>query len=135
MTPIRIRYQGDLRTEVTHVQSGTTILTDAPLDQQGKGEVCSPSDLIATAVLSCMVTMMGVTARNHEFHPGNITGEVRKTMADNPQKISALELDITLQGHYLNASAKKLLEAAALSCPAARSIHPDIQLVVKFAYE
>lgn len=135
MTTIRVRYHGDLRTEATHVQSGTTFLTDAPTDNHGKGESFSPTDLIATAVLTCMFTMMGITARNHSLSPGNISGEIHKTMANSPRRVSALEMEIKLQGHYLDDNGKKLLEAAALSCPVTRSIHPDIQLIVKFTYE
>lgn len=135
MNTISVRYQGDLRTEATHLQSGTSFLTDAPTDNQGKGESFSPTDLIATAVLSCMFTMIGITARNHNLNLGMVSGEVLKTMANKPRRISALEMEITIQGHYLNDSGKKLIEAAALSCPATRSIHPDIQLMIKFMYE
>lgn len=135
MTTIRVRYQGDLRTEATCIQSGISFLTDASIDSQGKGESFSPTDLIATAVLSSMFTNMGLTARNHGLNPGEISGEIRKTMDNDPRKVSGLDMEINMMGHYLNDSEKKLLEAAALSCPATRSIHPDIQLIVKFTYQ
>lgn len=133
MTSISVRYQGDLKTEAIHIQSGTSFLTDASADSYENGESFSPTDLIATAVLTSMFTMMGRTATSHDLSPGNISGEIRKT--NNPERVSALDMEIKMQGHYLNDTGKKLLEAAALSCPATRSIHPDIQLIITFTYE
>lgn len=135
MKTISARYQGDLRTEATHLKSGNTFITDAPTDNQGKGESFSPTDLIATATLTCMFTMMGITSRNHGLEPGGISGEVLKVMASGPRRVSALDIVIRMEGHNLDAKGKQLVEAAALSCPVVRSIHPDIQLMVKFDYQ
>lgn len=135
MTNISVRYQGDLKTEVTDTRSGASFLTDESADADNYGKSFSPTDLIATAVLTSMFTRIGSTASTHDLLPGNISGEIHTTIKDNPLRVSALDMEIKMQGHYLNDTGKKLLEAAALSCPAARSIHPDIQLVVKFTYE
>lgn len=135
MTTIRVRYQGDLKTEATHLDSATSFPTDSSINLDEHGESFSPTDLIATAVLSSMFTKMGSTANSHNLNPGNISGEIRKTLEVNPDRVSAFDMEIKLQGHYLNDTEKKLLETAALSCPATRSIHPDIQLIIKFTYE
>lgn len=135
MTIISVRYRGDLKTEATHAQSGTSFLTDQSTDVDDYGESFSPTDLIATAVLTSMFTRIGSTASTHDLLPGNISGKIHTSIKDNPTRVSALDMEIKMQGHYLNDTGKKLLEAAALSCPATRSIHPDIQLVVKFNYE
>lgn len=135
MTTISARYQGDLKSKAIHTLSGSSLQTDEPSETQGKETSFSPTDLIATAVLTSMFTVMGRTAHNHSLSPGHISGKIMKTMAENPTRVSALEMEIKLQGHYLDDMGKKLLEAAALSCPVIRSIHPDIQLIVKFAYE
>ena len=134
MKTISVKYVGDLRTEATHLRSGEVMYTDAPVDNNGKGESFSPTDLIATATLTCMFTMMGITSRNHELDPGEISGEVLKVMGTGPRRVTALDIEIRMDGHNLNDSGKKLVEAAALSCPVVRSIHPDIQLTVKFEY-
>lgn len=134
MKTIRVRYQGDLRTEATHLKSGNAFITDAPTDNEGKGESFSPTDLVATAALTCMFTIMGITARNHGLQPGEITGEILKNMTSGPRRIASLDVDIQLTGHDLDDKGKKLMEAAALSCPVVRSIHPDIQLTVSFDY-
>lgn len=135
MKTISVRYQGNLRTEATHLKSGNAFITDAPTDNQGKGESFSPTDLIATATLTCMFTMMGITSRNHGLQPGEISGEVLKVMASGPRRVSALDIEIRMEGHNLDDRGKQLVEAAALSCPVVRSIHPDIQLTVKFDYQ
>lgn len=128
-------YLGDRKTEATHTQSGSSFLTDQSTDTEDYGESFSPTDLISTAVLTSMFTRIGSTASTHDLLPGNISGEIHTTIKENPVRVSALDMEIRMQGHYLDDAGKKLLEAAALSCPASRSIHPDIQLVVKFTYE
>ncbi len=135
MKTASVQYQGDLRIQATHDRSGQTLTTDAPVDNQGKGESFSPTDLLATATLTCMITIMGITANTHSLNMGEVSGSVVKHMASNPRRVSALDLEIAFRGHGLNEKGRKILEAAALACPVARSIHPDIQLVVKFDYE
>lgn len=135
MKTASVQYQGDLRILATHDRSGKTLLTDAPVDNHGKGEAFSPTDLLATATLTCMISIMGITANTHGLNMGDVSGSVVKHMASNPRRVSALDLEIILRGHSLDEKGRKMLEAAALACPVARSIHPDIQLVVKFEYE
>ncbi len=135
MKTISVEYLGGLRTKATHLRSGNTLITDAPVDNNGKGESFSPTDLVATASLTCMFTIMGITARNHDLEYGNLSGEVLKVMESGPRRVSALQVEIAMTGHNLNDYGKKLMETAALSCPVVKSIHPDIQLTVKFRYE
>ncbi|RMG63330.1 MAG: OsmC family peroxiredoxin [Bacteroidetes bacterium] len=134
MKTARVTYQGQLRTKAEHIRSGQVIHTDAPVDNQGKGEAFSPTDLVATATLTCMITMMGITARKNDIEMGKVEGEVEKVMTEAPRRISALHLTLHFSGHNLSDTDKALLENAALNCPVTRSLHPEIMINVKFAY-
>lgn len=130
----KVVYLGDLRTECEHLQSGTKILTDAPLDNQGKGEAFSPTDTVATALASCMLTIIGIKARDHELDVKGTTAEVTKTMAADPRRISAIKVVFNFPQSYDN-KGKKILERAAKTCPVLYSIHPDIELEIAFNYK
>lgn len=134
MPTVATTYLGDLRTEAVHQQSGTTILTDAPLDNQGKGEAFSPSDLIATALGSCMMTIMGIVANRDGIDLKGSTIETTKIMSKElPRKVDRLELTFQMKSVvHLSASDTKKLEKAARTCPVALSIHPDIEQVIVF---
>ncbi|MEO1448011.1 MAG: OsmC family protein [Bacteroidota bacterium] len=134
MTTATVSYLGDLRTEATHVRSSATMLTDAPVDNHGKGEAFSPTDMVATATLSCMITMMGITAQKSDIDLGEVKGTVEKVMTSQPRAIGALHVEITSSGHTFSDTEKALLENAALSCPVSRSLHPNIMINVKFVY-
>lgn len=134
MNTAKVIYKGGLRTEATHLRSGNTLMTDAPVDNNGKGEAFSPTDLVATAALTCMMTVMGISAEKNDFSMGEVEGEVKKVMAANPRRISALHIELSFSNHNLNDTEKGLLETAALSCPVTRSLHPDIMVNVKFNY-
>ncbi len=126
MVEIQLRYEGDLHCSATHLPSGATLATDAPVDNQGRGEDFSPTDLLATSLGACMATIIGIVARRKEIAVEGMTVTVRKHMsADPPRRISRLELDISLP---LAASHpdRALLESAARGCPVHHSIHPDI---------
>lgn len=128
-----IVYKGDLRTFATHLQSNTSIETDAPLDNQGKGERFSPSDLLATSLGSCMVTIMGIKARDMQIDLQGVTIDIQKHMKPDPRRV--VGVDVTF--HFppdlsLDEKQKKILENAALTCPVAKSIHPDIVQNVVF---
>lgn len=129
-----IKYLGSLRTQATHLRSGTEIITDAPVDNNGKGEAFSPTDLVATALVSCMITVMGIYANKNDIQMGEIDSSVEKIMAWGPRRISQLNLELIFLNHQLNETQKSLLQDIAMNCPVAKSIHPDISVNVKFVY-
>lgn len=135
MTKITTVYSGNLRTEAVHQQSGTKIITDAPLDNHGKGESFSPTDLFATALGSCMLTIMGISAQSYGFSLEGTTIETEKIMGTDPRRVVELKLDITFpKGNNYTDQQKRIIEAAARTCPVANSIHPDIKKSITFNY-
>lgn len=125
-------YKGDLRTQAVHLPSSNEVITDAPLDNQGKGQAFSPTDLVATAWLSCMFTIMGITMKNHQF-AAEIKGKVIKIMYSDPRRIGELHAHIEVSG-VLSEKQKTMLENAAKNCPVAKSLSPEIKQVVHFQY-
>jgi len=129
----KVIYEGDLRTVATHLGSGTTIETDAPLDNQGKGERFSPTDLVATALASCMFTLMGIAARTHHINVKGMSCEVEKIMDSNPRKIGGINVTIHFPaGESYTEKEKKILELAALTCPVYLSLHESVRKNVLF---
>lgn len=134
MVSISITYNGGLRTTATHGPSGATLITDAPVDNHGKGEAFSPTDLAATSLGTCMLTIMGIAAERKQIDLKGATVEVGKSMtASPPRKIARLDVTLTLPIPESHAD-RALLEAAALSCPVYLSLHPEVEKVVKFVY-
>ena len=129
------KYLGGLRTEATHLRSDTSILTDAPTDNHGKGEAFSPTDLVASSLVSCMITVMGIKADKHNMDMGEVSGTVKKIMASEPRRVAQLNVEIAFKGHRLSSTERNILEKTALTCPVAHSLHPDITQQVKFSYE
>jgi putative redox protein len=128
-------YEGNLRTVCTHVRSGTVIETDAPPDNQGLGERFSPTDLVATALGSCMLTIMGIKARDMQVDLSGVKIEVEKIMKSDPRRIGGINLTFHIpETLELNAKQKTILENAARTCPVMYSIHPDIAVNVVFAW-
>ena len=122
----KIIYKGDLRTEATHLQSGTVIQTDAPVDNHGKGEKFSPTDLVATALGSCMLTFMGISAQGHNINIDGTHCEVTKEMVANPRKIGRIVISMYMKGsEAFTDKQKAILEASARSCAVLESLHPD----------
>lgn len=134
MPTAKVSYLGELRTEATHIRSGSALITDAPLDNHGRGEAFSPTDMVAAATLSCMLTMMGITANKNDLEMGEVSGTVDKVMTAAPRAIGALHIEIRFASQNLTDTDKTLLENAALSCPVSRSLHPNIMINVKFVY-
>lgn len=135
MTKMVTIYKGGLRTEITHLQSGTKITTDAPLDNHGKGESFSPTDLFSGALASCMLTIMGISAQSYGFNIDGTKVETEKVMAENPRRVAEIRLNISFpKGNNYTDQQKRVLEAAAKTCPVAGSLHPDIKKVMKFNY-
>ena len=134
MISISISYDGDLRTSAVHGPSGATLITDAPVDNHGKGEAFSPTDLAATSLGCCMATVMGIVANRKEIDLKGMSITVGKTMtATPPRRIARLDVAISMPipGDHPD---RKLLEATAHSCPVGLSLHPDVELVVDFKY-
>ena len=132
MVKIEIEYKGQLQTEAVHTPSGTRILTDAPVDNGGKGSSFSPTDLVATALGTCMVTIMGLFAERHEMDLTGTKVSVSKEMLQEPvRRIKRLTVDITVPLPATHPK-KSALEKAALACPVCESLHPDIEIPVHF---
>ncbi|MCD6065450.1 MAG: OsmC family peroxiredoxin [Bacteroidetes bacterium] len=134
MATSKVIYTGGLRTEATHLESGTVILTDAPKDNQGNGEAFSPTDLVATALASCMLSIMGIVARRENIAVEGSKAEVTKIMYSEPRRIGEIHIKIDMTANSFNDKERKLLEHAAYTCPVAKSIHPDIKQVIEFVY-
>ena len=130
----KVTYLGDLRTTSIHLQSGTEILSDAPLDNNGKGEAFSPTDLVANALGSCMFTIMGIKARDMNVSIENSTASVTKIMQAEPRKISAIEIVFDMN-YTPDEKTKTILERAAMTCPVFLSLHPDIDKRITFNWK
>ena len=133
MSQSNIVYKDNLRTEAVHLSSGEAIITDAPVDNNGKGEAFSPTDLVAAALGSCMITIMGIAAQKHNIDISGTSASVKKIMGSNPRKIDEVVIDISMSNH-LNENDRKRLERAALSCPVHKSLHPDLIKTINFSY-
>jgi putative redox protein len=128
-------YEGELRTVATHLQSGTRIETDAPVDNQGKGERFSPTDLLATSLGTCMATTMGIKARDMEVNLRGMKIEIQKIMSADPRRVSGIQLGFSFpEGLTLNEKQQVILERAANTCPVIYSIHPDISIEIRFGW-
>jgi putative redox protein len=134
MPTSRIIYLGELRTENVHEKSGVKIITDAPPDNQGKGEAFSPTDLLATSLGNCMMTLMGIAARTHSINIDGTKAEMTKIMAPNPRRVAEIHLVFDFPKNSYTDREKAILENAARTCPVAYSIHPDIKQVLTFNY-
>jgi len=129
----KIVYQNGLRTIATHIQSGTSILTDAPTDNKGKGEAFSPTDLVATALASCMLTIMGIKADEMNISIEGATAETEKIMGSMPRRISQINIRIHTP-ITTDDKTKKILEKSALTCPVARSLSADLVSEIQFSW-
>ena len=129
----KVTYLGGLRTEAQHLASQEIIITDAPKDNQGKGEAFSPTDLVATALASCMITIMGIKARDLGIDLTGTQAEITKIMGTEPRRISALQIQLTFNSSF-DSKTQTLLERAALTCPVAHSLDPDIRQEVLFIW-
>ena len=129
----KITYKGGLRTKALHIQSGNSIVTDAPIDNQGKGEAFSPTDLVATALASCMLTIMGIVAERNSIELKGTTAEVEKIMGTMPRKISEIKIKILFNKNF-DKKTKRKLESAALACPVSNSLNKNLEESIKFIY-
>ena len=135
MVEMKIVYEGELHCSAAHGPSGSVISTDAPVDNNGRGEAFSPTDLVAGALGACMATVMGIVAQRKEIPMEGTKVTVRKGMSeDTPRRISKIELDITLP-LPANHPGRPMLEAAAKGCPVHHSLHPDIDIVMNWQWQ
>lgn len=134
MATSKVEYNGNLRTTCTHLKSGQQIITDAPTDNNGKGEAFSPTDLVATAFVSCMLTIVGIHCdkNGHSFENGR--AEVTKVMGDAPRRIARLEIDLNLSGNGWDEALCERIKRVAEACPVAQSVHPDIEVIVNYKF-
>ncbi|WP_300127602.1 amidohydrolase family protein [Desulfovibrio sp.] len=134
MATVTAKYLGDLRTECVHVASGTTLVTDAPVDNQGNGESFSPTDLCATALATCAMTIIGIYGRSHGVDVNGATIEVTKTMSANPRRIAKIEMIFHMPDRDYTDHQKMMIQRAALTCPVHLSLHPDVEQVFTFKW-
>lgn len=129
-----IIYSGNLRTEAIHLKSDNKIITDAPTDNNGKGEAFSPTDLVATALGSCMLTIIGIKAEASNIKLGDINVDITKVMSSSPRRIAEIIVEITFSNTNYTDKEKKVIENAARTCPVALSLNPEIKqtLILNF---
>lgn len=131
----KIIYKGDLRTEMTHLQSGTIVETDAPVDNHGKGERFSPTDLVATALGSCMLSIMGIASNTHGINIVGTEVEITKIMASSPRRIGEIVVKLTVKGqNEYSDKQKQILEHSALTCPVYLTLSNEVKKNVEFVW-
>ena len=134
MVKMNVVYEGNLRCKLIHEQSGSVIQTDAPKDNMGKGELFSPTDLVAAALSSCMLTVMGIVANRHKINLNGARADVSKEMVTAPiRRIGTIHVDIHMP-KGLSLEQRTMLENAAHTCPVHKSLHPDVQIPILFHY-
>ena len=131
MSQIKVEYIGDLRTQSVHINSGHQIITDAPKDNQGLGRKFSPTDLLASSLGSCLLTIMGIVAKRHNIDMAGSTAKVKKTMSEGPRRISSLDINIHLS-ETLDEKNKFILKKASEHCPVHNSLSKKIDITINF---
>lgn len=127
-----IEYLGGLRTSSVHLRSGNAIITDAPPDNNGKGEAFSPTDLLATSLGCCMITVMGIVAERHALDLKGTSIEVTKKMEADPRRVGEIIIEMVFPKNNFSEKEKQLLENTALTCPVAKSLNPELKQTVIF---
>ncbi len=130
----RIVYEGDLRTRMTHLYSGSEVITDAPLDNHGLAQAFSPTDMVATALGSCMLTVMGIKAREKDIDLKGTEVEITKVMAADPRRIAAIQARFRFPARHFSEKDRKILEHTARTCPVALSLHPELKKEISFEW-
>lgn len=132
MTKMHVTYRGSLRTEATHLDSGARLITDAPKDNQGEGQSFSPTDLLATSLASCMLTIMGIKARSLNLSIDGTSCEVEKIMQASPRKVAEIKVRVLLRGSPLTAEQQEQLTQAGLTCPVFLSLDPALKKTIQW---
>jgi len=135
METVKTNYLGDLRTEAEHVASGTKIITDAPLDNHGKGEFFSPTDLLAASYSSCVLTIIGLAAKAHGFNIDGAEAKTKKIMGTDPRRIVELQVDYTFPHDNYSDKERKIIEQAVKQCPVANSLDPAMKITKTITYK
>ena len=128
-----IKYQGDLRTTATHLDSGSEIRTDAPKDNHGLGETFSPTDMLCSALASCILTIMAIAVEKNDIDIKGTIAIVKKTMGNNPRRITKIEIDLTFPKEY-DSKTKTILERAAHNCPVHHALSERVEKIISFIY-
>ena len=131
---IENKYIGELRTSSTHIKSGKNIITDAPIDNNGKGDAFAPTDLVSSALCSCITTVMGICAEKGKFEMPNSTAKITKLMSTNPRKISEIKIKINFEKNSLSDVQKRKLISVGKNCPVAKSLNSDIKQTLIFNF-
>jgi putative redox protein len=135
MITVKTIYPGDLRTESTHIQSGTKLITDAPTDNQGKGEAFSPTDLLATSLGGCILTIMGIKARDNGIDLVGTEVEITKIMASDPRRVAEVVVEFFFPEKSYSEEQKQLIESVAGTSPVPLSLHPDLKQTIRFNWK
>ncbi len=134
MKTSKIKYLGNLRTEAIHLQSGKIVITDAPTDNNGKGEAFSPTDLLSTSLGCCMLTIMGIVAQRHNINIEGTSIDITKIMESNPRRVGEIIVEFSMPKNNYTDKEKELLEHAAHTCPVAKSLSSELKQTVVFKY-
>jgi len=127
-------YVGELRTYSKHIKSGQKIITDAPTDNNGKGQAFAPTDLVSSALCSCMTTVMGICAEKGGFKMPNSSAKITKVMSVEPRKIKEIRIELNFEENNLSEAQKNKLKNVGENCPVAKSLHPDINQIINFNF-
>ena len=134
MATSRVLYTSNLRTQATHILSGNKIITDAPPDNKGKGEAFSPTDLVATSLACCMLTIMGIAAMEKGFSIDGTIASVLKVMYTEPRRIGEIHIDLEFPDNYYSEREKNIIRNAAYTCPVSQSLHPELIQKISFSF-
>ncbi len=134
METARTVYKGELRTEITHLRSGSVIITDAPVDNKGKGENFSPTDMVASALGSCIFTIMGIAAKEHGFSIDESSCSITKIMTESPRKIGEIRIEFDFTAREYTEKQKKILEYCVKTCPVALSLNESVFQNVRLSF-
>lgn len=130
MKTSEVIYIDELRTECTHIQSGEKIITDAPIDNQGKGQYFSPTDMLATSLASCMLTIIGIFAQRGGFSINGTKATVTKVMGNDPRRVSEVHINLDFPKNNYTEKEKKIIQVCVETCPVAKSLHPEIKQII-----
>lgn len=127
MATVKMTALGGLRTKSTHIKSGNELITDAPIDNKGKGEYFSPTDILSTSLAACMMTIMDIAGQEHGFSVEGTAVDITKIMSDKPRKVAEIIVEINFPKNNYSDKAKKIIEYTTKNCPVAISLHPEIK--------
>jgi len=133
MNKFEVKYQGNLRTIATHLDSGSKITTDAPKDNHGLGEAFSPTDILCSSLASCVLTIMAIAVEKRDVDIKGATAIIKKTMVNNPRRIAKIDIDLTFPKKY-DSKIKTILERAAYNCPVHHALSQSIEKNISFKY-